>query len=109
MINLYSWREDEVVPMLEEDEWEQVATDIKPLMQLIREYQVEHQCGLGQAKEVVESRSEDYYYELTGIRGLTYEVVYYRRRSSYGPVCNSCEKPYRTAKATYCVECGNKN
>lgn len=50
----------------------------------------------------------DYYKNLTGFAETNGNAIMHHRVSIYGPPCESCGKPYRTPKASFCVACGNQ-
>lgn len=50
----------------------------------------------------------DYYFNLTGEMDSNPNSIMHHRIALYGPPCEQCGKPYRTAKASFCAACGNK-
>ena len=50
----------------------------------------------------------DYYNTLTGFGETEPSAIMHHQISQYGPACEVCGKPYRTALATICMSCGNK-
>ena len=109
MIKLYSWREGEVVTMLDEDEWSKVEPYAYDSIKQIKSYRAEAGCTLREAKLHIETKIEKIFFEITGEKLPSYENIFFRRRADYGVICLSCNKPYRTNKASFCVECGHKN
>jgi hypothetical protein len=66
--------------------------------------------GAGKTGMSIEERFQpvvDYYKEVTGFDAENENVVMHHRTSQYGPLCESCGKPYRTPEASFCAECGN--
>ena len=52
------------------------------------------------------SSVQDEYARITGSREITNHALNHHRISKYGPPCESCGKPLRTAKARSCAACG---
>lgn len=50
----------------------------------------------------------DYYFQVTGQKETEPNAVMHHRVAHYGPPCESCKKPYRTPKASFCAACGHK-
>ncbi len=52
----------------------------------------------------------NYYYDSTGfkVEEDEYNAIMHHQISQYGPLCESCGKPYRTPMASFCAACGNK-
>lgn len=50
----------------------------------------------------------DYYEKLTGFKETVPNAIMHHQISQYGPPCESCGKPYRTTKASFCAACGYK-
>ena len=109
MKKLYSYHEQKEVIMLNEDEWKIVDPEKYYSMRQIQQYRGETGCSLKEAKGNFETHIQKTYFELTGIKEPNYELIYKRRISDYGPICKICSRPYRTNKASFCAECGNKN
>ncbi len=108
-IDAYSWRENQIVPMLDEDEWQSMEPLLHASVTAVKTYRAENGCNLAEAKLGVETEMERRYFELTGTKVPSYESIYYPRRSNYGRFCPTCSKPFRTPKAPFCAECGHKN
>jgi len=50
----------------------------------------------------------NYYKEITGFEETVPNAIMHHRIAQYGPPCESCGKPYRTPKASFCAACGHK-
>ena len=50
----------------------------------------------------------DYYNKLTGETETEPNAIMHHRIAQYGPLCEKCNKPYRTPLASFCAACGNK-
>ena len=100
MKTLWCWRCKMEVPMLDDQEF-------KIANKLYRE-------GFDPKKFSETTREErfkpllDYYNNLTGFGETEPNAIMHHCISQYGPLCESCGKPYRTAKASFCAACGNK-
>jgi hypothetical protein len=84
----YCWRCKIDVPMLDEQEWEQVCPHLR--------------IGIRETKEGALSR----YFEITGFRETNANAIWHHRQSLFGPPCASCGKLLRTPKASFCASCG---
>jgi hypothetical protein len=106
--DLYCWRCDRVLPMLDEAEWAQLA----PLLQVaIPEFMEEHRrtgvsLGEAQATGVLGGRALALYRDLTGFEETNLNALWHHRISLYGPPCTHCGKPLRTPRAKLCAACG---
>jgi hypothetical protein len=109
MIKLYSYKEQQEVIMLEKHEWEKVEPYWRESIKQIQDYREKTGANLDTAIANVETKINKAYYEITGTKVTGRVSIYNRQRSLFGPICTSCSKPYRTPKASFCAECGNKN
>lgn len=106
--NLYCWRCEMVLPMLDEDEWAQLA----PLLEVaIPEFMEEHRStgvklGEAQATGVLGRRALAFYRDLTGFEETNLNALWHHQISLYGPPCTHCGKPLRTPRAKLCAACG---
>jgi hypothetical protein len=108
MKKLFSWHEQKEVIMLEENEWKLLDPTPYKSYEEIKNYRLKTGCSLSEAKLQCETFIQKKYLELTGEKVENFEIIYKRRLSDYGPICESCGKPYRTPKASLCAECGHK-
>ena len=87
---LWCWRCKAELPMLDDEEFEQVTslrdTRIKPLLQ--------------QFQHVLQE-----YERITGLRETNQNAIYHHKLSLYGPPCSNCGKPLRSARAKLCGAC----
>lgn len=103
----YCWRCDKDVPMLNEQEWQQLLPDLQRGIEEIQRYRTEHGGSLQEAKEHVWGQGAlERYYRLTGYREVSLETLWHHRLSNLGPPCRACGKPLRTQAAKLCAACG---
>ena len=50
----------------------------------------------------------DLYWKMTGFKDAHPNAILHHKISLYGPLCETCGKPYRTKAASFCAACGNK-
>lgn len=92
--------------MLNEEEWEEISPYLENTVRKIKEYRAKHQCDIPTARANCSPETVKKFEELTGYKDIGYDVIFYLRRSSYGPKCKKCGKLFRTQKAKLCVGCG---
>jgi len=105
---LYSYLIRKTVPLLDEDEWQEVEGLIKSRSGFIMAYKKETGCSLEDARKYEPRGQEalERYFQICGQRLDHPAELYGVRLSRLGAVCPSCDKPLRTPKAKMCVECG---
>ncbi|MFH2047411.1 MAG: hypothetical protein ABIK92_19965 [Pseudomonadota bacterium] len=106
MENLYCWRCKEIIPMLDEDEWNLVSPLLTNMIQQIKDYRKNNNCSLKEAQNAVGNEACRKYFEITGYKETDHLALYHHRLSLYGPPCSKCGKPLRTPKAKLCAACG---
>ncbi len=107
--DLYCWRCDMVIPMLTEQEWEVMEPTLRKAMSDVQSYRTTHGVGLSDALHQGYGQSAiDLYRELTGFAETNSDAIWHHRLSEYGPPCQSCGKPLRTPKASFCAACGTR-
>ena len=107
--DLYCWRCDMIIPMLEDHEWAVVEPLLRDSLSELKRYRQEHNVSFAAAKEKAFGRAAlDKYRELTGFNETNINALWHHYISLYGPPCISCGKPLRTPKATFCAACGTK-
>jgi hypothetical protein len=104
---LYCWRCRAEVPMLDEQEWEQVELVLSDGIRRIKDHRASHGASLAEAKRHVSGTDAlDRYFALTGHRETDADALWHHRLSLFGPPCGACGKPLRRPQATFCAECG---
>lgn len=93
---LFCWRCQEVVPMLDEDEY-------RIIHKIYGECFHDGRCpGLPEKWKPV----RDAYSEMTGAPDTFHNAIMHHRIALYGPQCVRCGKPLRSPKASFCAACG---
>lgn len=92
--------------MLDENEWEQLSPLLTDTIAKIKAYRAGHGCDISTARANCSPEAVAKFEELTGYKDMGYDVMFYLRRSSYGPKCKKCGKLFRTPKAKFCAACG---
>ncbi len=103
---LWCWRCKAEMPMLEEDEFAQVASLYSEAMKATKEFRQRWSIPLQRA--FVEQRFAPVrlrYEQLTGMQDCRENAIMHHRVSLYGPPCKACGKPLRTPKAKLCGSC----
>jgi hypothetical protein len=98
MKSLWCWRCKMIIPMLNEQEFQKA--------QLLYSEGMKTKTT---NREVRFKKLLDYYFEITGFQETEPNAIMHHRIDQYGLPCESCGKPYRTPKATFCAACGHKN
>lgn len=96
MKDLYCWRCGIVMPMLDENEFEQVLIELMFGGEAMRR-------GVPEAEAY--RSALDLYEEFTGLRETNFRALYHHRIAMYGPSCEHCGKPLRTPAAKLCAAC----
>lgn len=105
--DLYCWRCDRLVPMLEESEWALVQPLLSVGIAELQRYRREHGVSLADAKTRVSSAAAlARYRQLTGHEETDADAIWHHRVSLHGPPCKACLRPLRTPRARYCASCG---
>lgn len=102
----YCWRVSEYLPMLNEEEWAELAPFLENTIKKIKLYMEKHNCDISTARTNCCSDAVAKFEQLTGYKNMDYDLMFYLRRSDYGEKCRVCGKLFRTPKASYCVGCG---
>ena len=103
---LYCWRCKMDVPMLDDQEWQQIGAPEGNLIQAMKDYQSRYGVTLAVAKGEAPKEILARYKNLTGFDETNVNALYHHRIEIYGPPCQACGKPLRTLVARRCVECG---
>ena len=94
MKTLWCWRCKMDVPMLDEEEFKKA----KELYSL----------GFKSAKSDRFKLLLEYYKALTGFEETEPNAIMHHEIALYGPICENCNKPFRSPQASFCAFCGNK-
>lgn len=96
------------MPFLEEDEWQQVSPLLGNAAQEIKDYREKHNCDLATARLNVKPEAMQKFEELTSMPGVHFEIIFHHRLIDWGPECTNCGHLFRTPKASFCANCGQK-
>ena len=99
MKNLWCWRCQMEVPMLNEEEYTIASKLYVEGFKKIK---------AGMSRQEGFKPMLDYYNNLTGFEETEPNAILHHRIEHYGPPCENCSKPYRTPLASFCAACGNK-
>jgi len=104
----YAFRIGQDADLLDEDEWNEIAPLLENRTRWIKEYRKETGCSIEEARKVepVGQAALDKYESLTGLRLDHPDKLWGVRMQDYGSLCSKCTRPFRTAKAKMCAECG---
>lgn len=105
-ITLYSFKLKRELPLLSDEEYRPIEQALHDRIEGIKEYRRLHGASLEEAKRHSCDDALDIYERMSGVRLSDPDELYWVRLSRYGRVCPQCEKPFRTPRARYCVECG---
>jgi hypothetical protein len=103
---LWCWRCKADMPMLDEQEYAEIARLHRNGIESVKDYR----NRTGAPLESV-SMQDHYatmlarYEEITGYKETNPNAVKHHRLSLYGPPCASCGKPLRTPRAKLCGSC----
>lgn len=94
--------------MLDDQEYEVIEVALRDVIYSIKAYRKETGASLDKAMlgNPTAKNALAIYEELTEYKLDNYLGLYYVKRSKYGPICPSCDKPFRTPRASFCAECG---
>lgn len=105
--NLYCWRCNMVVPMLDEEEWARMRPLLHSSLQNIKLHRERFRIPLGATPmQTMYWPALMLYHELTGFEETNPNALWHHRLSDYGPPCTHCGKPLRTPRAKLCAACG---
>lgn len=104
---LWCWRCQQVVPMLDEDEFVLISRLFDDGLSGAK--QDRRELGVPVDDPSLHARFEPVrreYERLTGFANCHQNAVMHHRLSLYGPPCAACGKPLRTPRAKHCAACG---
>jgi hypothetical protein len=105
---LYCWRCDMVLPMLDEREWQELEPLLVLSLEDVKRHRAEHASTLPDAlSNGLGRRALARYREITGFEETNANALWHHRLSLYGPACTACGKPLRTPRASFCASCGS--
>lgn len=103
---LWCWRCKSEMPMLDEQEFAEIASLHRASMRAVKDYRNETAAPLKRVPLAERySAMLTRYKEMTGYTETNPNAVMHHRLSLYGPPCSSCGKPLRTPKAKLCGSC----
>ncbi len=106
----YCWRCRMQVPLLDEDEWQEIHPLLRAGMRDLKEYRKQTHASLLEAlKKNQGLPALVKYKELTGYTETNINAIWHHRRSDFGPECPACGKLFRTPRAKLCAECGYRH
>lgn len=105
--DIYCWRCDRMLPMLDEAEWERMMPLLVASIENIQRYRQKHGVGLEQVpiSEMYWAASA-LFQAMTGVADIDPQALWHHRRAELGPECNHCGYPLRTPRAKLCAACG---
>ena len=103
---LWCWRCKCEMPMLDEDEYAEVAKLYSEGIRATKEFRERWGVPLKEASIADRLRPvRDAYERITGMKNLHENVIMHHRISKCGPPCKRCQKPLRTPQAKLCGSC----
>jgi hypothetical protein len=103
---LWCWRCKAEMPMLDEEEFAQVADLHRDGLRAVKALRETGGAPLEAiSMEVHFTSMLDRYEAITGYRETNPNTVWHHRLSLYGPPCTNCGRPLRTPKAKLCGSC----
>jgi hypothetical protein len=104
---LYCWQCKREKPMLDADEWMRIEPLLIERVMDIQRFRQANGASLSEALSQNFGREALVLYrEMTGAIESDPEILRHHRIDLLGPACETCEKPLRTPKASFCAECG---
>lgn len=103
---IYCWRCKAGIPMLDEDEWEQISPHFVGGFERAKRYHEMRDVSLTEAMQHGFGTALSMYFRFTGLRETNVNALWHHRLSQFGPPCHECGKPLRTPRAKLCTECG---
>ena len=103
---LWCWRCKAKMPMLDEQEYAEIASLFSSGTESVKVYRRENNAPL-KSVPITEMYAPmlERYEAMTGYKETNPNAVMHHRFSLYGPPCIHCGKPLRTVKAKICGSC----
>ncbi|MBA2939918.1 hypothetical protein HZF08_16525 [Paenibacillus sp. CGMCC 1.16610] len=101
---MWCWRCKQVMPMLDEVEYQQINQLYFECMQSAQKYR--NDSLMKSSLNELFSPLVQEYERITGYKDLHHNAIMHHRISQYGDPCRKCGKPLRTPQAKMCVACG---
>jgi hypothetical protein len=97
------------IPMLDESEFARISQLYSEGMRATKEFRQAHNLPLDKCPIDERFRPvREEYERLTGFKETNHNAIMHHRIALYGPPCPKCGKPFRTPKARFCAECGQR-
>lgn len=94
------------IPMLTDEEWDEVRPLLQTDIQRIKSHREETGAGITEAINELRHAACERYFEITGFRETNPNALWHHYLSHFGFECPSCGYLLRTAKASFCANCG---
>jgi hypothetical protein len=92
--------------MLTDSEWAEVRPLLQSDIERIKSHRADTGIGLQEALATLRHSACERYFELTGFRETNPNSLWHHYLSLYGPECPQCGHLFRTARASFCANCG---
>jgi hypothetical protein len=103
---LWCWRCKADMPMLDEQEFAEIASLHTLGLQSVKKYRADTEAPLQDVPLTEHFQAMLARYEaITGFKETNPNAVWHHRLSLYGPPCKSCGKPLRSPVASSCGDC----
>jgi hypothetical protein len=97
-----------IIPMLTDDEWEQVYPFLNTNAETINNHQLSNGGSVKDSIRTLQYYACNKYFEITGFRETNPNAIWHHQLSIYGAECLTCGHLLRTKLAKYCANCGTK-
>lgn len=94
--------------MLEEHEWIAIEPLLMNQANIIKKYREENDVDIKTATQKAFMPATEMYFKMTGFKETNYAAIYHHRLIEFGPECKKCGHLFRTTKASFCANCGQK-
>jgi hypothetical protein len=94
------------MPMLDEEEYAEIARLYQEATSAVKEYRRAHETLLKDTPlHELYGPVCTQYERITGVKESDHDEIMKHRISLYGPPCKNCQKPLRTPRAKICGAC----